>query len=194
MMTADLYRLASISTWVAMIALVLSGIALALFFGGAGAFWGPINDGFIVVTAIGLIPAVLAVDRLASGDGSLWVRLLTVAAIAGLVVMAAGQTLLIVGRLSLEGSYVTGGIGVVPFIAWIVLVAVLGLGGGASLPQSVGVLAVVSLAAIVAMSVIAALTRGPLLWVSAVALVVAISAWLVALAQTFSERALTAPA
>src|SRR5215212_2664971 len=97
MMTADLYRLAGISTWVAMVALVLSGIALALFFGGAGAFWGPINDGFIVVTAIALIPAALAVDRLASGDAAPWVRLLTVAAIAGLVVMAAGQSLLIVG-------------------------------------------------------------------------------------------------
>ena len=149
---------------------------------------------FYLVLMIALIPAVLAVDRLASGDGTTWVRLLTVAAIAGLVVMAAGQSLLIVGRLSLEGSYVTGGIGIVPFIAWIVLTAVLALGGAAALPQSVGLLAVGSVATIVAMSLIGALTRGPLLWIAAIAVVVAISAWLIALAQTFSERALTASA
>ena len=65
MATADLYRLASLSSWIALVALVLSGIALALFFGGAGQFWGPVNDGFLVVTAV--LYAVLA-------SGSMWVR------------------------------------------------------------------------------------------------------------------------
>jgi branched-chain amino acid transport system permease protein len=42
MATPDLSRLAGPSTWVALISLVLSGIALGLFFGGAGSFWGPV--------------------------------------------------------------------------------------------------------------------------------------------------------
>ena len=58
MATTDLYRLASMSSWAALVALVLSGIALALFFGGAGEFWGPVNDALIVITAIALLPVV----------------------------------------------------------------------------------------------------------------------------------------
>lgn len=190
---ADLDRLAGPSTWVAMVALVLSAIALALFFGGAGQFWGPVNDAFIVVAVVAMIPAVLAVDRLAGDHAAPWTRIVTVAAIAGIVLMAAGQTLLIVGRLSLDGSYVTGGIGVIPFLAWILLVAILSLAGGV-LPRPVGWLAVASLGAIVAMSVIATFTRGPLLWVAAIALVAALSAWLVALANALSESPAVATA
>jgi hypothetical protein len=180
-MMADLDRLAGTSTWVALVALVLSAIALALFFAGAGSFWGPVNDALIVVAVLAMIPAVLAVDRLAGDHGSPWTRIVTIAAIAGIVLMAVGQTLLIVGRLSLEGSYVTGGVGVIPFLAWIVLVAVLSLASGV-LPRSVGWLAVATIASIVVMSVVGAITMGPALWVSGIALVVILSAWLAALA------------
>jgi hypothetical protein len=190
---ADLERLAGPSTWVALVALVLSAIALALFFGGAGQFWGPVNDAFIVVAVLALIPAVLAVDRAAGDHGAPWTRIVTVAALAGIVLMASGQTLLIVGRLSLEGSYVTGGIGVIPFIAWIVLVAALSLASGV-LPRPVGWLAVASLAAIVAASILAALTRGPLLWVAAVGVVVVLSAWLAMLASALGDSGALATA
>jgi hypothetical protein len=191
MATADLYRLAGLSSWVALVALVLSGIALALFFGGAGDFWGPVNDALIVVTAIALLPAVVAVARLAGDRGAPWVVILTVATNAGLILIAVGQALLIVGRLSLEGSFVTGGIGVVPVIAWIVLIAVLGLGAGI-LPSSTGWLAVAALAGIVAASVLGALTQGPWLWVAGVALLVALSAWLAGLATTLGSSAASA--
>src|SRR5207253_5181620 len=134
--SADVYRLANTSLWVAIVALVLSGIALALFFGGAGEFWGPVNDALLVVTVIALVPAVLAVAR-AAGDVGGWVGIVSGAAILGLVLIAVGQTLLIVGVLSLDGSYVTGGIGVIPVIAWIVAVAVLALGANV-LPTSTG--------------------------------------------------------
>ena len=56
---SDLYPAAGASAVVALIALVISGITLALFFGGAGAFWGPVNDMFIVVTVLALILAGL---------------------------------------------------------------------------------------------------------------------------------------
>jgi len=188
MATADLYRLAGVSSWIALVALVLSGIALALFFGGAGEFWGPVNDALIVLTAIALIPAVLAVQRLAGDRAAPWVSILTIATIAGLVLIALGQTLLIVGRLSLDGSYVTGGIGVIPVLAWIVLVAALSLGGGV-LPTTTGWLAVATLVLIVAMSAIAVVTRGPILWVAGIGLVVALSGWLAGLATSFSASA-----
>ena len=190
---ADLDRLAGPSTWVALVALVLSAIALALFFGGAGQLWGPVNDAFIVVAVLAMIPAVLAVDRLAGDHGAPWTRIITVAALAGIVVMAAGQTLLIVGRLSLEGSYVTGGIGVIPFLAWVVLVAVLSLSAGV-VPRSVGWLAVVTLGMIVACSVVAAVTRGPVLWVATIGLVVAMSAWLASLASALGDSGALATA
>ena len=183
---ADLDRLAGPSTWVALVALVLSAIALGLFFGGAGQFWGPVNDAFIVVAVVALIPAVLAVDRIAGDHAAPWTRILTIATVAGIALMATGQTLLIVGRLSLDGSYVTGGIGVIPFIAWIVLVAVLALVSGV-LPRPVGWLAVATVVAIVAEGVIAALTQGPALWVASIVLVVVLMAWLASLASAFGS-------
>ena len=190
---ADLDRLASSSTWVALVALVLSAIALALFFGGAGEVWGPVNDAFIVVAVLAMIPAVLAVDRMAGGHGAPWTRIVTIAAIAGIALMAAGQTLLIVGRLSLDGSYVTGGIGVIPFLAWIVLLAVLSLASGV-LPRTVGWLAIATIASIVVASVVATVTTGPALWVSTIALVVILSGLLAALATTFASSTALAPA
>jgi hypothetical protein len=182
---ADLERLAGPSTWVALVALVVSGIALALFFAGAGAFWGPVNDALIVVAVLAMIPAVLTVDRLAGDHGSPWTRIVTIAAIAGIALMATGQTLLILGRLSLDGSYVTGGIGVVPFLAWMALVAVLSLASGI-LPRPVGWLAAVSLGAIVVVGVIAAITTGPALWLGSVAALVVLAAWLAALANALT--------
>jgi hypothetical protein len=191
MATADLDRLANLSGWLAMVALILSGVALALFFGGAGAYWGPVNDAFLVVTAIALIPVVAAVAGLAGDHGSPWVRIVSVVAVLGLILIAVGQTLLIVGRLSLDGSYVTGGVGVIPVIAWFVLLVVLALGLGV-LPSRVGWLAITSLVLIVALGVIAAITLGPAVWIAGVGLVVALGALFADLALTFGARAATA--
>lgn len=193
MATADLYRLASLSTWVSLVALVLSGIALGLFFGGAGQFWGPINDALIVASAITLIPAVVAVLRLAADRGTPWVLILSVAAVAGLVLIAVGQTLLIVGRLSLEGSYVTGGVGVVPVLAWIVLVAILSLGSGV-LPSTTGWLAVATIASIVVASIIGVVASGVVLWVAGIGVLVVISGLLASLASSIGASAAAAAA
>jgi len=193
MATADLYRVAYVTTWVALVALVLSGVALALFFGGAGQFWGPVNDALIVVTVIALVPTVLAVARLTGDRAAPWTTILTVATIAGLVLIAVGQTLLIVGRLSLDGSYVTGGVGVSPLLAWIVFTAILALGRGI-LPASLGWFAVATIGLIVVMSAVAVVTQGPLLWAAGVALLIALSGWIAGLAMTFGSEAATAAA
>jgi hypothetical protein len=188
MATADLDRLASLSSWVALVSLILSAIALALFFGGAGAFWGPVNDALIVVTALALIPVVLAVAQLAGDRGEPWVRIFSIAALAGLVLMAAGQALLIVGRLSLDGSYVTGGIGVIPFLVWIVLLAVLAFGLGV-LPNRTGWLAVATLVAVVALAATAAIPPTLATGVTGIALIVGMGALLADLALLFAARA-----
>ena len=187
-MATDLARLAGWSTWLALVSLVLSAIALALFFAGAGEYWGPVNDVLISVTAVAVIPAVLVVARMAGETGAPWVRIVSVAAIAGLVLMAAGQLLLVVGRLSLDGSYVTGGIGVLPFLAWIVLVAVLALGPGI-LPARVGWLAVATLLAIAALAVTSPFTLGPAVWVEGAVLLAVLGAWLADLGHAFMTGA-----
>ena len=192
MMEGDsFYRMAGWSTWLALVALIISAVALALFFGGAGEFWGPINDALIAVALLALIPAILAVDRLATGQLAPWVRIITVAAILGIALATVGNVLLIVGRLSLEGSYVTGGIGIAPVLAWIALVAVLSLGSGL-LPPVVGWLSVASLALVVMGSIVAAATTGVLPWVASIAFVIGISAWLGGLAVELSSRAANA--
>ena len=191
MSDADLYRLASWSTWVSLVALVISGVALVIFFAGPGEPFGSINDAFIAIALIALVPAILAVDRLAGDHYSPLVRIVTIAAIAGVALAAVGQVLLILRVITLEDSYITGGLGILPVLAWFALVAILSLGAHL-LPADVGWLAVVVLLAIVATSVVATVTMGPVLWITGVALVVAITAWLAALALAFAVRIPTA--
>jgi len=185
MSDAELYRLASWSTWISIVTLIVSGIALAIFFAGPGEPFGSINDAAIAVTLILLIPAVLAVDRLAGARFAPMVRIMTIAAIAGIVLAAAGQLLLIARIITLEDSYITGGLGILPVLAWFVLVAVLSLAGGL-LPSTVGWLAIAALGSIVVTGVVAAVTMGPLLWVACVALLAVLCAWLASLAIAFA--------
>jgi hypothetical protein len=183
----DLYRAAGASAVVALIALVIAGIALALFFGGAGTFWGPVNDLFIVVTTLALILPILAVDRLAAEHGVGWMRFVSIAAILGAVLIAVGQTALVVGALSLDGSYVTGGIGFIPIVVWLVALPILSFGSGV-LPPFVGWTAIAVLVLIGVEALVAAVAMGPLLAVASVALVVALAVWLWALSSTLLSR------
>jgi hypothetical protein len=183
----ELYRWAGAAAAIAIVTLVISAIALALFFGGRGQFWGPVNDVFISLTVLALLLPIIAVDRLA-GDAVPWLRIVTIAAFAGCVVMAVGQLLLVVGVISLEGSYVTGGLGFLPLVVWIVAVAYLALGAGL-LPSSVGWWAVATLALIVIEAALAFVTLGPPLWVASVILVVALAGWLWTLSSGLLSRA-----
>jgi hypothetical protein len=117
--------LAAWSTLAAIGALVVSAVALALFFGGAGAFWGPVNDVFVALFLFLLLPAVVAVWRLSPDDIGPWFGILSLAAMAGIVVAAVGQLLLVAGVIELQTSFVTGGVGVVPVLLWMVGMGVL---------------------------------------------------------------------
>jgi hypothetical protein len=193
MSDAELYRLASWSTWVSILTLVIAAIALAIFFAGPGEPFGSINDAAIAITLILLIPAVLAVDRLAGERFAPMVRIVTVAAIAGIVLVAVGQLLLIVRVITLEDSYITGGLGIVPVLVWFVLVAVVSL-VGQLLPSTVGWLAIASLVLIVVTGAVAAVTMGPALWVACLALVAVLCAWLASLAFAFAAASPTTTA
>ena len=181
-----LYRAAGISAGIAIVTLVISGIALALFFGGAGGFWGPVNDVFIAATGFALLLPIVAVDRLAGGDAA-WLRVVTIIGIVGALVMAIGQLLLVVGVITLDDSYITGGIGFAGALIWILALVVLAFGVHA-IPTIIGALAAVSLGLVVATGVIAAATTGPLLWVVTVVLLAALVAWLGSLATNLFAR------
>jgi hypothetical protein len=185
---SDLYPAAGASAVVALIALVISGITLALFFGGAGAFWGPVNDMFIVVTVLALILPMLAVDRLAAEAGIGWVRLVTIGAVLGAILIAVGQTALVLGFLSLQGSFVTGGLGFIPIVVWLVALVVLTFASGV-LPSPVGGAAVVVLVLIGVEALVGSATYGPLLWIASIALLAALVAWLWILSSTLLARA-----
>ena len=188
--TASLVRFAGWSAAVAFIALIASGVALALFFGGAGAFWGPVNDVAFSITMIALIPAVVAIDRLAEPGSGAWLRVVTVAAIAGLLLGAAGQLLLVAGVIDLQTSFVTGGVGILPFFVWLGALAILAwsAAGGSIVPPTIGwlVVAVFGLTGITA--AVGTLTTGPLLWVACVGLLIALLAWLGSLASLLLTR------
>lgn len=189
--TAALTRASGWSTLIAIVALIVSGITIALFFGGAGAFWGPINDLATAITLVAMILPVLAIDRLATPGAGTWLRVVTVGALAGLVLGAVGQVLLVLGVIDLQTSFVTGGVGIAPFFAWLVALPILAFGsiGGASLPGSVGWLALAVICLSIAAAVVGMVaTGGPILWITGIALLVGLLAWLAALASTLLSR------
>jgi hypothetical protein len=183
-----LYRAAGLSGVVALVALVVAAVTIALFFGGAGQVFGPINDVFVAIMVIALILPILAVDRLAAGQAGLWLRIVSVGAITGAVLIAIGQLLLVIGVIDLETSFVTGGLGVIPVLIWIVALIVLAVPLNI-LPSSVGWLAGAAIALIVVGSVVTFATTGPIAWAAWIALGVILAVWLANLSASFLGRA-----
>lgn len=125
-------QLAVTATRIAIVLFVISLGALALFFGGAGAFWGPINDVAIAFALLLLIPAVLVVG--VAGGTPVWFQVLSWLAILGILVAAGGQLLLVVGVIPLGVTFVTGGLGFTPLLVWIAALGALALLGSTATP------------------------------------------------------------
>src|SRR5437660_352283 len=104
-----LYPIAGVSALLAIPALLLSGLFLALFFGGRGAQFGPLNDFFVAINLFLLVPPALAIRTAVGGQAGAWFTIVTWLAIAGMVLAGVGQLLLIAGVISLQASFVTGG-------------------------------------------------------------------------------------
>ena len=183
-----LLRTAGLSALIAIVALIVSGVTIALFFGGAGDFWGPVNDMAVAVTLVALILPVVAVDHVAKPDVGVWLRIVSLAAIAGMVLAAVGQLLLVGKVISLETSFVTGGIGIVPVFVWLIGVAILALGQGI-LPTYLGWLAAGVIVLSATLAVIASIAMGPAVVVVSVALLAVLAGWLGSLGMTLLGRA-----
>jgi hypothetical protein len=185
---SGLFRSAGSSALIGVLFLAAAAITIALFFGGAGQFWGPVNDVFVALLLLAIILPVLAVDRLAGPGAQPWIRIVTVAALAGLTLGAIGQILLVAGVIDLQTSFITGGLGIIPFYAWLVALAVLAFGPGV-LPPTVGWLVIAIIALTVGIAVISSITMGPALWIACVALAGVLAVWLLTLGGELSRRA-----
>jgi hypothetical protein len=126
-----LLRVAGYGALGAIATLVVAGVALGIFFSDTEAFaiFGPINDVTTAVTLMLMVPAVAVLHRLVRGSGVAWFRYLSVLTIAGMAVAAAGLLLLVVRVIDLEGSFIVGGLGMLPFLAWVIVTAYLSLRG-----------------------------------------------------------------
>ena len=177
---ATLFRTASVSVVIAVGTLIVAGITIAFFFGGMGRYWGPINDVFVSATAVALLLPILALVR-AVGDGTPWFRIVSYAALAGCVLIAVGQVLLVVSVIDLNASFWTGGLGVIPVIAWMVALVILGL-GGAAVPALIGWSSLAALAAIGVTILVGMIGQGAPFWIACGVLLLGLVAWLGALA------------
>ncbi|MEP6872512.1 MAG: hypothetical protein ABI939_11785, partial [Anaerolineaceae bacterium] len=136
MTTALLMRVAGVSALLALLALLLAGTFLVLFF-RRGQPYGSLNDFFSALALLLLILPAAAVYVVAWNDVGWWLLLLTIAAVAGMALAAAGQLLLILRIIDLRTSFVTGGVGIAPVLAWLGGTAWLALAQHL-LPEAVG--------------------------------------------------------
>ncbi len=183
-------RLASRALYSAAVTLVASMIAISLFFGGAGAFWGPVNDLLVVATVLLLLPAVAVLPGLVRPAVGSWFTVLSVAAAVGVAVIATGQVALVAGLITLDVSFLTGGIGILPVIAWIGGTIAPSL-GTPLLGRATGLWAVLFLALVgLTVVVLAALTTDTptLTGVLGAPLMVALLGWLISLGRGLARK------
>jgi hypothetical protein len=183
-------RMAGRALSAALVTLILATTAIALYFGGAGDVWGPVNDILVAATVLLLLPTIVAVRQLSRQRTGAWLTVLTVAACGGVFIMAVGQLALVAGLIDLETSFVTGSIGVLMVIAWMAGTAVLAL-DARTLSRSVGWWAVAFVVAVMITAVaipslgadtptLSTLFGGPLL--------VTLAGWMLSLARDLGRR------
>ncbi len=185
------YRTAGRATLLSVGMFGLSAVALALYFGDVAGIFGPINDVLIALAILLLLPAVAAVRRLSVGRVGGWFAGMSVLAAVGIAVASGGQLLLVAGLLSLEGSFVTLGVGGMLLVAWAGSHAILAL-RTATLPRSVGwwALALVGIVGVTAVTMpFLSLGTAALSVVFGIPILVALVGWLVALGRALSRQA-----
>jgi hypothetical protein len=181
--SAALLRAAGYAAFLIIPLLTASGIALWLFFDGAGAIFGSIND-LLVAICLGLmVLPVLALRSIVGTQAGPWFDVVSGLALAGLALAAAGQVLLVAGGIALETSFVTGGVGILPVLAWAIAIAILAMHVGA-LPNQLGWATVALLAMIVVASLGSAVLPPAGIVVLSVALLTILVGWLAIIGST----------
>ena len=122
-----MYLVGEISTFLAIPALLLAGVFGGLFFLGRGERYGPLNDLFFAFTMFLIILPAITVTNLAGEQVGAWFDVVTWVAVAGLVIAGVGQVLLVAGGISLQTSFITGGLGVTPVLVWMASLAVISI-------------------------------------------------------------------
>ena len=163
--------------------LIASGIAFWLFLNGAGAIFGPVNDVLTVISLALLALPVLGIRSIAATDVGPWFDVVTVLALVGIAVGAVGQLLLVLGVIPLQASFVTGGLGILPVLAWVLAVGIIA-GRIDVLPDQLGWLTLALFALIVVFGLGSAVLPGPAVAVASVALLATMAGWLVAVGWT----------
>ena len=176
-MTLDLVvRLGAPAAYAGAAATLVAGLLLVPFFRGAGDAYGKLNDIFSAVALLLLIPPAVAVYALARDAAGGWLLAITIAAVAGMLIAGIGQILLVIRVIDLSASFVTGGLGILPILAWVAAVTWLAL-GGSMLTATVGWLGIAVLASATFVTVAAALKLGVITWVLAGSVLLALVAW-----------------
>jgi hypothetical protein len=172
------FRLAGQCLRWATVTLAAAGVSLALFFGGAGAVFGPINDLTTAATLLLIVPGALATRRLARGRIGGWYSALTLLTVAGIAVAASGLVLLVARVITLDQSFTIGGIGMLPFLAWLGALGYAALRRGVVTPR-VGWLSLGTLAlSVVATAVSPLMPMNILVFVLGLPLLAIIGLWL----------------
>jgi hypothetical protein len=184
----DLDRTAGYAAMAATLSLLVAGVTIALFFGGAGEQYGPINDVFDALTLFLLILPVLAIRALVGDAAGPVFDAVSLLAVVGLLVGGVGQILLVVGVIDLNTSFVTGGLGILPVLAWAIGLAVVALRSDA-LPDVLGWASCLMLAFVAVATVVASITSGAPVAIVSTGLFVSLEVWLAALAWTLLSQA-----
>jgi hypothetical protein len=176
--------LGSISALLAIPAVGAAMVFWVLFWTGKGEAYGPLNDVAVAAALFLMIAPALAISG-ASPPDLAWLPLLGWAAAAGMAIAGAGQLLLVARVIRLNMSFVTGGIGILPVLIWMVVLAYAGIVRGTP-STSIGWTAALVLVLIVPAAVTArASKRVALIWQSL--LVAALMVWLAALARHLGQ-------
>lgn len=187
-----LLRAAGYAAFLIIPLLIASGIALWLFFAGAGAVFGPIND-LLTAACLGLLALpVLALRSIAGPQVGSWFDIVSALALVGLALAAIGQVLLVIGVISLQASFVTGGLGIVPVLVWGIALAIVALWVGA-LPEQIGLATVALLVAVVIAAVGSAVLPGAGTVVVSAALLAVLVGWLASIGWTCLSAAAGSP-
>ncbi len=180
---------AGISAFLAIPALALSGYFGALFSLRKGDHYGPLNDVFFALAVFLLILPAIAVNDLANQQVGVWFDTVTWAAVAGMVVADVGQTLLVVRAISLQASFTTGGLGILPVLAWMASMAVVSLRNAVP-DEPVGWAMTVSLALMIPTALLPAMSVKMSLRLSVAGVLgLALVAWLLALGIDLLDHA-----